>query len=445
MIEARVSFLKAPPAGDTHWTKEARDRAIDLGNCWRVQRSRILASVSAPLFLSILVSCTVARDESAGQASRLGDIGNIGSTDPLEQLRVIGDAAMEGRGTPSPGQQRAADYVIAQARAAGIVGAMADDGFLQPFTVSGFPGGFGLAHGDEPPSLDEASFGSDLFEEGIYLSGAATAETQKEMGERVCAALNHVGEPCPPGIVDGSADPRPLLHGAAAQRTNNVVGVLPGSGPHRDEIVLLSAHLDHLGKTSQGLFAGADDNGSGSATLVALMNMLALANRETPFDRTIGFFWTSGEEKGLLGAAYFVDNAPAKIPMAKIKQVINMDMVGRWDDTRFSIGADNSATSQAALRMFDEANASMERPFVRINRDIQSYNSRQDGYAFSRRGVPTLFVFEGLSRPTGGGSLMPNYHRQTDTVDAMVAENGGSKIRRMGDILGRAILRVVNQ
>lgn len=389
-----------------------------------------------PLLPLVLGSCAVpTADEDASLAtSNLAAKG--GSTDPVDHLRVIASADMEGRGTPSVGLDRAAEYVIEECRRAGVVGAMPKGSYLQPFTIGGFP----LATIVEPE--DEGNdFGNDIFEEGVYLSGDASKATRAEMGKRLCAVMSESGDACPEGVEDGTVDPRPYVQQAAApQRTNNVVGILKGTGEHKDEIVLLSAHLDHLGKTSRGLYPGADDNGSGSSTLVAVMHKLA----QTPHDRTIAFFWTAGEEKGLLGASYFVDNAPETVPLAKVRQVINMDMVASWDDTRFSVGVDSGATSQISARLMNEANAEMERPFAKINRDVQSYNTRQDGYAFSRRGIPTLFFFEGLSNPNGGGSLMPRYHKTTDTVEALLAETDGSKIRRMADILSRTITKVAN-
>ena len=131
--------------------------------------------------------------------------------------------------------------------------------------------------------------------------------------------------------------------GGRKAATYNALGVLRGSDAKAaDEVILLSAHLDHLGKSGANLYPGTDDNGSGSALLVALMRKLAAENLAAPFDRSIGFLWTSGEERGLLGAAYYVDNPAPAIPLAKIRQLVNMDMVGRWDDTRFSVGADTT-------------------------------------------------------------------------------------------------------
>lgn len=218
--------------------------------------------------------------------------------------------------------------------------------------------------------------------------------------------------------------------------SSNLLAVRPGTGPHASELVLLSAHLDHLGPG----FPGADDNGSGSAALLAIANQLG----DKPLDRTVAFLWTTGEEKGLLGSAAFVANPPARVPLAKIAQEINLDAVGALDDTRFSFLSDETPRTKASTALMKQANAEMDRPFVRINEDVDAYAQRTDGYSFVRHHVPTVWVFEGLTNPNGGGSLMPRYHKPTDTIDNLLADNGGSKIRRMTEMLTRTVEKVAD-
>lgn len=384
--------------------------------------------------LSTLSACAVASDDGAAQsAAQSTAAASTGSVDPMDHLNVIAADNMEGRGTGSAGYQRAADYVVAECVKAGLVGAFPTSAtpYLQPFTVGGF-GAF--AHDDAQE--DEHDFGNELFEQAIFLDGAASPETLDEMSAQVCATLD-----CEEG-----EDPRDVVSAmrAAPVTANNVTGYFPGSGPHKNEIILLSAHLDHLGKTTSGLFPGADDNGSGSAVLLSLLHALAAARATQPFDRTVAFLWTAGEEKGLLGGAYFADNAPASIPMAQIKGVVNMDMVGYWDETRFSVGVDGTPASAQLAAQVQAANSTLPVPFAKVNQDIQQYKSRQDGYAFSRRRVPAVFVFEGLSNPNGGGSLMSNYHKTTDTLANFLADNGGRKIRKMALLLAATATRLAN-
>jgi aminopeptidase YwaD len=402
-------------------------------------------SVMVSLAFFALSCASSSHDEIAAKQAANVTLDDASKTDPVTHLNVIAAPGMEGRGTGAPGFHRAAEYIANECRSAGLVGAASaaralESSFFQPFTVGGFP----VSPMASPDTQEE--FGSDIFEDGLYVSGNASPDTIVEMNQKLCAAWVASGLVCPSGAAAGTTDPRPLVQ-AAAVATENIVAILPGTGPHRDEIVLLSAHLDHLGKTSAGTFFGADDNGSGSSTLLAIMHRLSNTRTERnsqTFDRTIAFLWTSGEEKGLLGAAYFVDNPPASVPLSQIKQVVNMDMVGAWDDTRFSVGLDNLPATTDAAALIDAANLEMDRPFVKIHRDVQSYARRQDGYAFSRRQIPALFVFEGLSRATGGGSLMTRYHKTTDTIEALMAETKGSKIRRIADILTIAVKKMAN-
>lgn len=399
--------------------------------------NRFASSLSIfALALRALSACSSGGGSVGDTSATSAVVAGPGSTDPMDHLNVIAADTMEGRGTGSAGFQRAADYVVGECVKAGLTGAFPASAtpYLQPFTVGGFGSHLTMAeeHDDDAPH----DFGNELFAQAIYLSGEASAETQAEMSEKVCAELD-----CPPGI-----DPRDVVGAtrAATPTANNIVGLFPGSGPHKNEIILFSAHLDHLGKSASGLFPGADDNGSGSAVMLSLLHSVAAARATQPFDRTIAFLWTAGEEKGLLGAAYFADNAPASIPLARIKQNVNMDMVGYFDDTRFSVGTDGSAASTQTVAQIQTANATLRAPFAKMNQDIQQYKSRQDGYAFSRKHVPSVFVFEGLSNPNGGGNLMTNYHRTTDTLANFLANNNGTKIRKMALLLNAIATTLAN-
>jgi Zn-dependent M28 family amino/carboxypeptidase len=250
-----------------------------------------------------------------------------------------------------------------------------------------------------------------------------------------------IGECTHAGLTGGVADgvyKQPFT--VSGQVVNNVFAVLPGGGAHKDEVVLLSAHLDHLGVG----YPGADDNGSGSAALLAMAHSLAPNRATHPLDRTVAFLWTVGEERGLLGSAYFADNPPAQFPLSRVVQDINLDAVGALEDTRFSFLADGAPNTQKTVDLMKQANAEMDRPFAKINQDLDAYAHRTDGYSFVRHQVPTIWVFEGLTNPDGGGSLMPRYHRPTDTFDNLIADNGGSKLRRMTVMLQSTVEKVAN-
>jgi len=114
-------------------------------------------------------------------------------------------------------------------------------------------------------------------------------------------------------------------------RCRNVVAYVEGSDPAlKEEVVVVGAHLDHLGKWGDYIFNGADDNGSGSVGVLNLARAFAL-NPEKP-KRTVVFCLWTGEESGLLGSRYYVQNPP--FPLAKTVAYLNMDMISRPYDER---------------------------------------------------------------------------------------------------------------
>ncbi|MDH4197485.1 MAG: M28 family peptidase, partial [Candidatus Aminicenantes bacterium] len=109
-------------------------------------------------------------------------------------------------------------------------------------------------------------------------------------------------------------------------RGMNVVGVVEGSDPKlKDEVVVVGAHLDHNGKFEDYIYNGADDNGSGSIGVLNLARAFAV-NPQKP-KRTVVFCLWTGEEQGLLGSRYYVQNPP--YPLAKTVAYLNMDMISR--------------------------------------------------------------------------------------------------------------------
>jgi len=111
----------------------------------------------------------------------------------------------------------------------------------------------------------------------------------------------------------------------------NVVGAIEGSDPAlKDEIVVVGAHLDHVGMWQDYVFNGADDNGSGSVGVLNLARAFSAGTRKPK--RTIVFCLWCGEEKGLLGSRFFVLNSP--LPNARIVAYLNMDMISRPYDEK---------------------------------------------------------------------------------------------------------------
>lgn len=184
------------------------------------------------------------------------------------------------------------------------------------------------------------------------------------------------------------------------------------------QYVFLSAHYDHLGVNSRGEpFNGADDNGSGTAVLLEVARLLSLL---PPPKRSIVFFHTAAEEKGLLGAFRFVRDS--LVPLDSIVAVVNTDMLGRTDTLHspganylYSVGADRATPH---LRALEEAvNAlccgwELDRRYDDPKDPLRLFY-RSDHYAFARYGVPAVFYF---------GGLHEDYHGTGDDVEKLEPE-----------------------
>jgi hypothetical protein len=198
---------------------------------------------------------------------------------------------------------------------------------------------------------------------------------------------------------------------------SNVMGYIEGTDPDlKDEVVILSAHYDHIGRRGQEIFNGADDNGSGSSTLLEVCQALVQA-RENGYGprRSVLCLWVSGEEKGLLGSQFYV-NHPV-FPLENTVANVNMDMVGRVDEAHadnpyyiYVIGSDRLSTE------LHEINETVNEQYTRLELDY-TYNAesdpnryyyRSDHYNFAERGIPAIFYFNGTHA---------DYHQHTDTVE----------------------------
>src|SRR6185503_2601256 len=124
-------------------------------------------------------------------------------------------------------------------------------------------------------------------------------------------------------------------------QVKNVVAVLNGEGPLADETIVVGAHYDHLGRGGTGSLApwtteihnGADDNASGAATILEVAQRLATAPHKPR--RRVVFIAFTGEEKGLLGSAYYTRQP--RFPLEKTIAMFNLDMVGRLTDDKLMV------------------------------------------------------------------------------------------------------------
>jgi hypothetical protein len=198
----------------------------------------------------------------------------------------------------------------------------------------------------------------------------------------------------------------------------NVLGFLEGTDK-KEEVLVISSHYDHVGVSSTGeIFNGADDDGSGTVSVMEIAEAFATAAKEGHRPRrSILFLNVTGEEKGLLGSQYYSENPI--FPIANTVNNINIDMVGRIDyeyqdaenkDYVYVIGSEMLSTD---LKKINEYNNITYTDLILDYRydaedDPNRFYYRSDHYNFAKFDIPVIFFFNGVH---------DDYHQVTDTVD----------------------------
>jgi hypothetical protein len=196
--------------------------------------------------------------------------------------------------------------------------------------------------------------------------------------------------------------------------TENVLGYLEG-GDKKDEVVVVSAHYDHLGIKDGVVFNGADDDGSGTVSVLAMARAFTQAKKDGHGPRRSMLFLANvGEEEGLLGSQYYTDHPI--FPLANTVTDLNIDMVGRVDslhqgkgDYLYLVGDDRLSQE---LHTLSEATNQQYQPIAldyKYNApdDPEHIYERSDHYNFAKHNVPIIFYTSGLH---------PQYHKATDDV-----------------------------
>ena len=219
----------------------------------------------------------------------------------------------------------------------------------------------------------------------------------------------------------------------------NILGFIEGTDK-KEEVLVISAHYDHLGKRGDDIYNGADDNGSGTTTVIELAEAFRLADSAGHGPRrSILFLLVTGEEKGLLGSYYYSEN-----PIYELENTIadiNIDMVGRVDakyannpNYIYVIGSDRLSTDLHKIN--EEAN----NKYAGLTLDY-TYNSesdpnrfyfRSDHYNFAKNGIPAIFFFNGVH---------PDYHRTTDTVEKINFD----KMEKVGRLIFHTAWELANR
>lgn len=197
--------------------------------------------------------------------------------------------------------------------------------------------------------------------------------------------------------------------------SENVVAFIKGS-EKPDEIIVLSAHYDHVGMENGEIFNGADDDGSGTIAMLEIAEAFqqAVKNGKGP-KRSILFLHVTGEEIGLYGSKYYTENPI--FPLANTVANLNTDMIGRIDPDKkdtpnyiYLIGSDKLSqelhdVSEAVAEKYSDLE--LDYKFNDEN-DPNRFYYRSDHYNFAKNNIPIIFYFNGVHE---------DYHKPTDTPD----------------------------
>jgi Zn-dependent M28 family amino/carboxypeptidase len=202
----------------------------------------------------------------------------------------------------------------------------------------------------------------------------------------------------------------------------NVIAKIESSDPKlKDEYVIYSGHWDHHGQVGDKIFHGASDNAAGTAGVLALAKAF-LQLKPAP-RRTMLFLWPTAEEKGLLGARYYVEHP--LYPLASTVANINLDYFSNWGWGRtkdFSIvGLGNSTLDDVTAAIVKEQG----RVLTGDTAPEQGFYYRSDHFEFARKGVPSIETTPGIDyvgKPADFGTRMRaeyiahDYHQPSDVI-----------------------------
>ncbi len=205
------------------------------------------------------------------------------------------------------------------------------------------------------------------------------------------------------------------------QASENVIAFIKGS-EKPDEIIVISAHLDHVGMDNDGnVFNGADDDGSGTVSVMEMAQAFQQAVKDgNGPKRSILFLHVTGEEIGLYGSRYYTENP--LFPLANTVCDLNIDMIGRIDPDKkdnpeyvYLIG------SNMLSQELQDISESVNKKYTNLELDYKfddpndpnRFYYRSDHYNFAKNNIPVIFYFNGVHE---------DYHKITDTPDKIEYE-----------------------
>ena len=289
-----------------------------------------------------------------------------------KHLSVLASDSLEGRETGKPGQKMAADYIMNHFKDIGI-----------------------------PP----------------YKRKKYYQKFKVKSGRHLCKC-----EDCDMSFI------KKLLGQKQKIKGENVLGYIEGSDL-KEELIVITAHYDHLGKHDSLIFNGADDDASGTVAAMEIAEAFMLAKKDGFGPRrSILIMAVSGEEKGLLGSKYYTDHPI--FPLENTVANLNIDMIGRIGDFKehsnyvYLIGSDMLSTELHDIsEEVNEKYTQLELDYT-FNKedDPNRYYYRSDHYNFAKNNIPVIFYFNGIHE---------DYHKPTDTIEKINFE----KIKKISKLI----------
>ncbi|MDV2447231.1 peptidase M28 [Elizabethkingia anophelis] len=197
--------------------------------------------------------------------------------------------------------------------------------------------------------------------------------------------------------------------------SENILAYIEGS-EKPNEIIVISAHYDHVGMNNGEIYNGADDDGSGTVGVMAIAEAFHKAKKAGHGPkRSILFLHVTGEEKGLFGSSYYSDNPI--FPLANTVADLNIDMIGRVDplhkdNPNFVYVVGSEMLSSQLKEAVEKANKATHNLYLDYKyddpKDPDRIYYRSDHYNFAKHKIPIAFFFDGIHE---------DYHKPTDTPD----------------------------
>jgi hypothetical protein len=262
----------------------------------------------------------------------------------------------------------------------------------------------------------------DVYLPNIFVSSTLGQKLAGKKVNKIIKLRNKISKNGKPGHLAIPVDVKlAAVHEIKSIPGVNVLGFLEGTDPlMKKEVVILTAHYDHLGMRGKDIFFGADDNASGTSAVLEIAQAIAQAKANgTGPRRSVLCMLVTGEEKGLLGSQYYSEQPI--FPLENTVANVNIDMIGRKDKNHtdslytYVIGADRLSTE------LHEINETANRLYTKLQLDYtfnadddpNQFYYRSDHYNFAKNGIPAIFYFSGVH---------DDYHRPTDTPDKIMYE-----------------------